>query len=58
MIKLGFKDYHADGKPLSEGIQKAVMLESLGIDAIELYEGIEPKWGNHMRSRKENIKSR
>ena len=49
MIKLGFKDYHAGGKPLSEGIETAVMLESLGIDAIELSEGIEPKWGNHIR---------
>lgn len=49
MIKLGFKDYHEDGKPLSEGIETALMLESLGMDAIELSEGIEPKWGNHIR---------
>jgi 2,4-dienoyl-CoA reductase-like NADH-dependent reductase (Old Yellow Enzyme family) len=49
MIKLGFKDYHADGKPLSEGIETALMLESLGMDAIELSEGIEPKWGHHIR---------
>jgi 2,4-dienoyl-CoA reductase-like NADH-dependent reductase (Old Yellow Enzyme family) len=50
MIKLGFKDYHADGKPLFEGIETAIMLESLGMDAIELSEGIEPKWGHHIRS--------
>jgi len=49
MIKLGFKDYHEYGKPLSEGIETALMLESLGMDAIELSEGIEPKWGNHIR---------
>ncbi|MBN1832424.1 MAG: NADH:flavin oxidoreductase [Deltaproteobacteria bacterium] len=49
MIKLGFKDYHMDGKPLSEGIETALMLESLGMDAIELSEGIEPKWGHHIR---------
>jgi 2,4-dienoyl-CoA reductase-like NADH-dependent reductase (Old Yellow Enzyme family) len=50
MIKLGFRDYHADGKPLSEGIETAAMLESIGMDAIELSEGIEPKWGNHIRA--------
>lgn len=49
MIKLGFKDYHEDGKPLSEGIETALMLESLGMDAIELSEGIESKWGHHIR---------
>ena len=49
MIKFGFKDYHADGKSLSEGIETTLMLESLGMDAIELSEGIEPKWGHHIR---------
>jgi 2,4-dienoyl-CoA reductase-like NADH-dependent reductase (Old Yellow Enzyme family) len=50
MIKLGFRDYHADGKTLSEGIETAQMLESLGMDAIELSEGIEQKWGHHIRA--------
>jgi 2,4-dienoyl-CoA reductase-like NADH-dependent reductase (Old Yellow Enzyme family) len=49
MIKLGFRDYHADGKPLSEGIETALKLESRGMDAIELSEGIEKKWGHHIR---------
>ena len=49
LIKLGFKDYHQDGKTLSEGIAVARILQSSGIDAIEVSEGIEDDWGHHIR---------
>jgi 2,4-dienoyl-CoA reductase-like NADH-dependent reductase (Old Yellow Enzyme family) len=49
LIKLGFKDYHPQGKALSEGIAVARILENEGIDTIELSEGVEEKWGNHIR---------
>jgi 2,4-dienoyl-CoA reductase-like NADH-dependent reductase (Old Yellow Enzyme family) len=49
LIKLGFKDYHPEGKALSEGIAVARSLENEGVDAIELSEGIEAKWGHHIR---------
>jgi len=48
-IKLGLKDYHAQGKTAAEGIAVGRMLESDGIDAIEVSEGIEEKWGHHIR---------
>ncbi|MFC1874164.1 NADH:flavin oxidoreductase [Chloroflexota bacterium] len=48
-IKLGFRDYHPYGKTLSEGIEIARLLESDGIDAFELSEGLEAEWGNHIR---------
>jgi 2,4-dienoyl-CoA reductase-like NADH-dependent reductase (Old Yellow Enzyme family) len=49
LIKLGLKDYHPQGKTVSEGIAVAQMLESDGVDAIEVSEGIEEKWGHHIR---------
>lgn len=50
LVKLGLKDYHKDGKSLAEGIETARMLETLGVDAIEVSEGIEPEWGHHIRA--------
>ena len=49
LIKLGLKDYHPDGKALAEGIAVARILEDSGVDAIEASEGIEEKWGHHIR---------
>jgi 2,4-dienoyl-CoA reductase-like NADH-dependent reductase (Old Yellow Enzyme family) len=49
LIKLGLKDYHLRGKTAAEGIAVAGMLESDGVDAIEVSEGIEEKWGHHIR---------
>lgn len=49
LIKLGLKDYHPRGKAVSEGIAVARMLERDGVDAIEVSEGIEEKWGHHIR---------
>ena len=49
MIKLGLKDYHPDGKPLSEGIDTAKALEADGIDAIEVSEGFEKEHAHHIR---------
>jgi 2,4-dienoyl-CoA reductase-like NADH-dependent reductase (Old Yellow Enzyme family) len=49
LIKLGLKDYHPQGKPISESIASARILEESGVDAIEVSEGIEEKWGHHIR---------
>ncbi len=49
LIKLGLKDYHPQGKTLDEGIAVARMLELNGVDAVEVSEGIEEKWGRHIR---------
>jgi 2,4-dienoyl-CoA reductase-like NADH-dependent reductase (Old Yellow Enzyme family) len=49
LVKLGLKDYHPQGKTVSEGIAVAQMLESDGVDAVEVSEGIEQKWGHHIR---------
>jgi len=49
LIKLGLKDYHPLGKTLSEGIAAARILETSGVDAIEVSEGIEETWGHHIR---------
>ena len=49
LIKLGLKDYHPAGKALSEGIAVARILEDSGVDAIEVSDGIEDKWGHHIR---------
>ncbi len=49
LIKLGLQDYHPEGKTLTEGIQVARILETSGIDAIEVSEGIEEGWGHHIR---------
>jgi 2,4-dienoyl-CoA reductase-like NADH-dependent reductase (Old Yellow Enzyme family) len=49
LVKLGFQDYHPKGKPLSEGIETARLLEADGIDAIEVSEGLEAESGHHIR---------
>jgi 2,4-dienoyl-CoA reductase-like NADH-dependent reductase (Old Yellow Enzyme family) len=49
LVKLGLKDYHPQGKTVLEGIEVAQMLENDGVDAIEVSEGIEQKWGTHIR---------
>ena len=49
LVKLGLKDYHPQGKSIEEGIATAKMLEDAGVDAIEVSEGIEEKWGHHIR---------
>lgn len=49
LIKLGLVDYHPEGKPLSEGIETARLLEADGIDAVEVSEGIEADFGHHIR---------
>jgi 2,4-dienoyl-CoA reductase-like NADH-dependent reductase (Old Yellow Enzyme family) len=49
LLKLGLKDYHPEGKSLPEGIAVAQRLESDGVDAIEVSEGIEEEWGHHIR---------
>lgn len=49
LVKLGLKDYHPDGKTLEEGIAAANALVASGVDAIEVSEGIEENWGNHIR---------
>jgi 2,4-dienoyl-CoA reductase-like NADH-dependent reductase (Old Yellow Enzyme family) len=48
-IKLGLKDYHPQGKSLSEGINTGKMLEVAGMDAIEVSEGIEEQPFHHIR---------
>lgn len=48
-IKLGLKDYHPQGRPLSEGIHTAKMLVESGMDAIEVSEGIEEQPFHHIR---------
>jgi 2,4-dienoyl-CoA reductase-like NADH-dependent reductase (Old Yellow Enzyme family) len=49
LLKLGLKDYHPQGKTTFEGIATARLLESDGVDSIEVSEGIEEKWGHHIR---------
>ena len=49
LVKLGLKDYHPEGKPLSEGIATAKALETEGVDAIEVSEGFEAELGYHIR---------
>jgi 2,4-dienoyl-CoA reductase-like NADH-dependent reductase (Old Yellow Enzyme family) len=49
LIKLGINDYHPEGKTLSEGIEIARILESCGMDAIEISEGFEKERGHHIR---------
>jgi len=48
-IKLGLKDYHPEGKSLSEGLYTAKILETIGMDAIEVSEGIESEPKHHIR---------
>lgn len=49
LLKLGLKDYHPQGKTVDEGIAVARLLEEDGVDCIEISEGIEEKWGHHIR---------
>jgi 2,4-dienoyl-CoA reductase-like NADH-dependent reductase (Old Yellow Enzyme family) len=48
-IKLGLKDYHPKGKSLSEGLHTAKILQDVGMDAIEVSEGIEHEPAHHIR---------
>jgi 2,4-dienoyl-CoA reductase-like NADH-dependent reductase (Old Yellow Enzyme family) len=48
-IKIGLKDYHPQGKSLAEGIRTCQMLEFIGMDAIEVSEGLEAERGHHIR---------
>ena len=49
MAKLGIRDYHSEGKTVSEGIESARLLEEAGVDAIEVSEGMEEEPGHHIR---------
>jgi 2,4-dienoyl-CoA reductase-like NADH-dependent reductase (Old Yellow Enzyme family) len=49
LAKIGLKDYHPQGKSLTEGINCCRMLESMGMDAIEVSEGVEADRGHHIR---------
>ena len=49
MVKLGIKDYHPQGKPASEGVETARLLEADGVDAIEVSEGLEADFFHHIR---------
>jgi len=48
-IKLGLKDYHSRGKSMEEGLQSALLFEKLGMDAIEISEGMEEDRSHHIR---------
>jgi 2,4-dienoyl-CoA reductase-like NADH-dependent reductase (Old Yellow Enzyme family) len=48
-IKLGLQDYHPEGKSLAEGLLTSRMLEDMGMDAIEISEGLEAERGHHIR---------
>lgn len=49
MIKLGIKDYHPDGKSASDGLVQARLLETDGVDCIEVSEGLEADQSHHIR---------
>lgn len=49
LVKLGLRDYHPQGKALTEGIMTARFLEADGVDAIEVSEGIEEEGVHHIR---------
>lgn len=49
MVKLGIKDYHPEGKSIEEGILQAQILESAGVDSIEVSEGLEEDFFHHIR---------
>jgi 2,4-dienoyl-CoA reductase-like NADH-dependent reductase (Old Yellow Enzyme family) len=49
MVKLGIKDYHPEGKAVSEGVEQARILEASGVDAIEVSEGLEENFFHHIR---------
>ncbi len=49
LIKLGLQDYHPEGKSTAEGIETARLLETDGVDAIEVSEGLESALRYHIR---------
>jgi len=49
LVKLGIKDYHPQGKSVSDGVGHAKLLEMDGLDAIEVSEGIEVEHYHHIR---------
>ena len=49
LVKLGLMDYHPQGKSIFEGITTAQLLETAGIDAIEISEGMEEQQRHHIR---------
>ena len=49
MVKLGIKDYHPEGKSISDGIEQAKLLEKAGVDCIEVSEGLEEDFFHHIR---------
>jgi 2,4-dienoyl-CoA reductase-like NADH-dependent reductase (Old Yellow Enzyme family) len=49
LVKIGIKDYHPEGKSISDGILQARLLEMDGLDAIEISEGIEADQSHHIR---------
>jgi 2,4-dienoyl-CoA reductase-like NADH-dependent reductase (Old Yellow Enzyme family) len=48
-IKLGLKDYHPNGKSLAEGLKTAQIFEEMGMDSIEISEGLEEDRSHHIR---------
>ena len=50
MVKLGIKDYHPQGKTLTEGIEQAKLIVKSGADAIEVSEGLEEDFFHHIRT--------
>ena len=50
MVKLGIKDYHPEGKSIDDGILQAQILESAGVDSIEVSEGLEQDFFHHIRA--------
>lgn len=49
MVKLGIKDYHPEGKSISDGIEQAKLIEEAGVDSIEVSEGLEQDFFHHIR---------
>ncbi|MFC1928800.1 NADH:flavin oxidoreductase [Chloroflexota bacterium] len=49
LMKLGVQDTVEDGLTLEEGCRVAQKLSTGGVDAIEVSEGLEKTWGNHVR---------
>jgi 2,4-dienoyl-CoA reductase-like NADH-dependent reductase (Old Yellow Enzyme family) len=49
LIKLGLKDYHPQGKSITEGIEVARLFQQDGFDSIEVSEGLEQDFFHHIR---------
>jgi 2,4-dienoyl-CoA reductase-like NADH-dependent reductase (Old Yellow Enzyme family) len=49
MIKLGLKDYHPQGKNVTEGIESVRVGLKAGLDALEISEGLEAQPFHHIR---------